>query len=147
MNTPHDEHVAVCGRPALRDEVNGWREEPLAQGAVRLGRPEWRGLTPKEDQGMPRYIQLYNWTDQGVRNAKESPNRIRQAAQALEQLGGKLIDISLTMGQYDLVGVVDAPNDEVVARFALRLAGLGNVRTTTLKAFSLDEFEQLARSL
>ena len=96
---------------------------------------------------MPRYIQLYNWTDQGVRNAKESPDRIRQAAQALEQLGGKLIDISLTMGQYDLVGVVDAPNDEVVARFALRLAGLGNVRTTTLKAFSLDEFEQLARSL
>ena len=96
---------------------------------------------------MPRYIQLYNWTDQGVRNAKESPNRIRQAAQSLEQLGGKLIDISLTMGQYDLVGVVEAPNDEVVARFALRLAGLGNVRTTTLKAFSLDEFEQLARSL
>ena len=96
---------------------------------------------------MPRYIQLYSWTDQGVRNAKESPNRIRQAAQALEQLGGKLIDISLTMGQYDLVGVVEAPNDEVVARFALRLAGLGNVRTTTLKAFSLDEFEQLARSL
>ena len=96
---------------------------------------------------MPRYIQLYNWTDQGVRNAKESPNRIRQAAQSLEQLGGKLIDISLTMGQYDLVGVVEAPNDEVVARFALRLAGLGNVRTTTLKAFSLDEFEQLVRSL
>ena len=96
---------------------------------------------------MPRYIQLYNWTDQGVRNAKESPNRIRQAAQSLEQLGGKLIDISLTMGQYDLVGVVEAPNDEVVARFALRLAGMGNVRTTTLKAFSLDEFEQLTRSL
>ena len=96
---------------------------------------------------MPRYIQLYNWTDQGVRNAKESPNRIRQAAQALEQLGGKLIDISLTMGQYDLVGILEAPNDEVVARFALSLGGAGNVRTTTLKAFSLDEFEQLARSL
>jgi uncharacterized protein with GYD domain len=96
---------------------------------------------------MPRYIQLYNWTDQGVRNAKESPNRIRQAAQSLEQLGGKLIDISLTMGEYDLVGVLEAPNDEVVARFALTLGGSGNVRTTTLKAFSLDEFEQLARSL
>ena len=96
---------------------------------------------------MPRYIQLYNWTDQGVRNAKESPNRIRQAAQSLEQLGGKLIDISLTMGEYDLVGVLEAPNDEVVARFALTLGGSGNVRTTTLKAFSLDEFEQLARLL
>ena len=96
---------------------------------------------------MPRYIQLYNWTDQGVRNAKESPNRIRQAAQSLEQLGGKLIDISLTMGEYDLVGVLEAPNDEVVARFALTLGGAGNVRTTTLKAFSMDEFEQLARSL
>ncbi len=96
---------------------------------------------------MPRYIQLYNWTDQGVRNAKESPNRIRQAAQSLEQLGGKLIDISLTMGEYDLVGVLEAPNDEVVARFALTLGRSGNVRTTTLKAFSLDEFEQLARSL
>ncbi len=96
---------------------------------------------------MPRYIQLYNWTDQGVRNAKESPNRIRQAAQSLEQLGGKLIEISLTMGEYDLIGVLEAPNDEVVARFALTLGGSGNVRTTTLKAFSLDEFEQLARSL
>ena len=96
---------------------------------------------------MPRYIQLFNWTDQGVRTARESPNRIRQAAQMLEQLGGRLIDISLTLGQYDLVGVLEAPSDEVVARFALTLAGAGNVRTTTLKAFSLDEFDRLARSL
>jgi uncharacterized protein with GYD domain len=96
---------------------------------------------------MPRYIQLYNWTDQGVRNAKDAPNRIRQATQMLERLGGKLIDLSFTMGQYDLVGVLEAPSDEVITRFALTLAGAGNVRTTTLKAYTLDEFEQLARSL
>ncbi len=96
---------------------------------------------------MTRYIQLYNYTDQGIKNVKDSPNRIRRASEMLEKLGGKLVDISLTMGQYDLVATLEAPNDEAVARFALSLGSAGNVRTTTLRAFSLDEFEHLSSSL
>lgn len=96
---------------------------------------------------MPRYIQLYTYTDQGIKNVKDSPNRIRRTAEMLEQVGGKLLDISLTMGQYDLVATLEAPNDEAVARVALSLGSTGNVRTTTLKAFSLEEFDQLTRLL
>jgi uncharacterized protein with GYD domain len=96
---------------------------------------------------VPRYIMLYNYTDQGIKAVKESPDRIRRATQAVEQLGGKLLDISLTMGPYDLVATFEAPDDETVARFALTLGSAGNVRTTTLKAFSLEEFDRIARSI
>jgi uncharacterized protein with GYD domain len=96
---------------------------------------------------MTRYIQLYNYTDQGIKNVKDSPNRIRRAGEMLEKLGGKLVDISLTMGPYDLVATLEAPNDEAVARFALSLGSAGNVRTTTLRAFSVEEFEHLASAL
>jgi len=96
---------------------------------------------------MPKYIMLYNYTDQGIKTVKESPDRIRRAAQLFEQQGAKLLDISLTMGPYDLVATFEAPDDETVARFALTLGSAGNVRTTTLKAFSLEEFDQIARSI
>jgi uncharacterized protein with GYD domain len=96
---------------------------------------------------VPKYIMLYNYTDQGIKAVKESPERIRRATQAFEQLGGKLLDISLTMGQYDLVATFEAPDDETVTRFALTLGSAGNVRTTTLKAFSLEEFDRIAGSI
>jgi uncharacterized protein with GYD domain len=96
---------------------------------------------------MPRYIQLANWTDQGIRNVKESPSRIRKGIQALEQMGGKLVDISLVMGQYDLVVTYEAPDDETAARFTLALGIQGNARTVTLRAFSLDDFERMTSSL
>ena len=96
---------------------------------------------------MPKYVMLYNYTDQGIKTVKGSPDRIRRAAEGFEQLGGKLLDISLTMGQYDLVATFEAPDDETVARFALTLGSAGNVRTTTLRAFSLEEFERIAGSI
>jgi uncharacterized protein with GYD domain len=96
---------------------------------------------------MPTYIVLFNWTDQGIRTVKDSPSRIRQAEGQLQQLGIALRDVYLTMGDYDLVGIVEAPDDQAVARALLALGMQGNVRTKTLKAFTRAEFEQIVGAL
>ncbi len=96
---------------------------------------------------MPTYIQLYRWTDQGARNVRESPDRIATATQALQSMGGELKGVYVTMGQYDLISVLEAPDDETAATFALALGSLGNVHTETLRAFTQDEFRQIVAGL
>jgi uncharacterized protein with GYD domain len=96
---------------------------------------------------MPTYISLLSWTDQGIRNLKQAPDRARQAEQLAQQMGGKLTGVYLTMGQYDIVTIFEAPDDEAAARMLLTLGSQGNVRTTTLKAFSRDELERIVRSV
>lgn len=88
---------------------------------------------------MSHYVILINWTDQGVRNAKDSPKRAAAARRLAEQAGGKLLQIYYTMGQYDIVAIAEAPNDETIMRITLSLAKLGNIRTTTLKAWTEKE--------
>jgi len=88
---------------------------------------------------MPHYILLLNWTDQGVRNIKSAPQRIAAARKATEAAGGKWHGYYLTMGQYDGITIVEAPNDEALAATVLSLASQGNVRTTTLKAFPEEQ--------
>ena len=95
---------------------------------------------------MPTYISLIKWTDQGIRNVKGTPDRQRQVMQRAEQAGGKLT-IYMTMGEYDAVAIVEAPDDQAAMRGLVALGAEGNVRTTTLKAFSQEEFEQVVRSL
>lgn len=89
---------------------------------------------------MARFIALIDWTDQGVRNAKESARRVQQARDAFGQLGVTLEQIYWTLGSHDLVAVLSAPDAESYAAASLRLAGQGNVRTTTLRAFDEAEF-------
>lgn len=96
---------------------------------------------------MPTYISLINYTDQGIRNVKDSPKRLDAAKKVLKDLGGELKAFYLTMGAYDIVIVAEAPSDEVVARFVLAVGSLGNVRTTTLKAFSEAEFRKIVGAL
>jgi len=84
---------------------------------------------------MPTYIVLVNWTDQGIRNVKESPQRLDATKKAIEAAGGKLIGFYLTMGRYDEVLIVEGPSDEVAATLALSAGSQGSVRTETLKAF------------
>lgn len=83
---------------------------------------------------MPHYILLINWTDQGIRNVKDSPKRAEAARKAVEKAGGKLT-LYYTFGPYDIVGILEAPNDGVAMTLGLSIGSLGNVRTTTLKAF------------
>lgn len=96
---------------------------------------------------MPTYISLVNYTDQGIRNIKDSPKRLDAAKKLLKDLGGELKAFYLTMGAYDIVIVAEAPSDEVVAKFSLAAASLGNVRTTTLKAFTEAEFRKIVGTL
>ncbi|MBI4219986.1 MAG: GYD domain-containing protein [Chloroflexi bacterium] len=96
---------------------------------------------------MPSYLSLINWTEQGIKNVKDSPKRLEDAKRLIMQHGGKLIFFYMTMGQYDLAVLVEAPNDEVMAQVALTLARGGNVRTTTLKAFTEDEYRKIIGSL
>ncbi len=96
---------------------------------------------------MATYIILIDFTDQGIRNIKDSPSRLDAARQAMKDLGGELKDTYLTIGAHDLVAVVEAPSDEVVAKFALVIGSQGNVRTTTLKAFTESEYRGIIQSL
>jgi len=96
---------------------------------------------------MPTYIMLANWTEQGMRAIEDSPRRVDAARKALEDMGGHFISVYLTMGAIDLVITYDAPDEAVAARFALLLGKLGNVRTTSLKAFPEQAYRQIIASL
>ena len=96
---------------------------------------------------MPTYIALLRWTEQGMRNVKESPSRVEEARQAFKAAGGRVKDIYLVTGQYDLVAAVEAPDDETAARLALALNAQGNVRSETLRAFTEEEFRRMVDAL
>ena len=96
---------------------------------------------------MAKYIALVNWTDQGIKSVKEAPKRVDGARGLAKKLGCEMQDFYMTIGAYDMVAIMEAPNDEAMAKFALTLAGAGNVRTTTLKAFSEDSFRSIIAAL
>jgi uncharacterized protein with GYD domain len=96
---------------------------------------------------MPTYVILMNLTEQGVKNIKEAPQRIEAFAKALEAAGGKLKDFYLVMGPYDYVAIAEGPSDEAAMDQLLRLGAAGNVRTTTLKAFTKEEFAEILKKL
>jgi uncharacterized protein with GYD domain len=96
---------------------------------------------------MHTYIVLMKLTDQGIRAAKDAPDRIETAIQRLDNLGGQVKGFYATLGEYDYVACLEAPNEAVVMRFLLSLGSAGDVRTTTMKALSKDEFEEIARKL
>jgi uncharacterized protein with GYD domain len=96
---------------------------------------------------MPTYISLTNWTDQGIRNIKDGPKRLDAAKQMIKDAGGELKGFYMTLGAYDLVTIVEAPNDEVVAKMLLTIGALGNIRTTTLRAFTEAETRTIIASL
>ncbi len=87
---------------------------------------------------MPHYISLLKWTDQGIRNVKDGPKRAEAAHKLAEQLGGKF-QLWFTFGEYDLVSLGEFPDDATAQKFLLGVGSLGNVRTTTLKAWSEEE--------
>lgn len=96
---------------------------------------------------MATYVMLANWTEQGVRNAKESAKRLDTAKQALKDMGGEFTSFYLTMGDCDMVAIYEAPDDAAAARFCIQLGMLGNVRTRTLKAFPEAAYRDIIASL
>jgi uncharacterized protein with GYD domain len=104
-------------------------------------------LDRKEDETMPNYVILMKLTDQGAKTIKEAPGRVDAGIKTFEKMGGKVIGFYAVMGEYDYVAVGEAPSDEIATTFALGLGSLGNVKTTTLRAFTKEEFAAMLKKL
>lgn len=96
---------------------------------------------------MARYVTLYQFTDQGIRNVKESPARLRAAAKKGESIGMKIVGAYYTEGAYDLVVVSEASDETAATAFALGVAVQGNVRSTTMRAYTPEEFEAIVTKI
>ena len=90
---------------------------------------------------MPTYVALIDWTDKGVQNFKDTVDRYEAAQSAFESVGVSFTDIWWTLGTHDIVATVEAPDDETLAAALLSVAAQGNIRTTTLRAFTREEIQ------
>ena len=95
---------------------------------------------------MPMFITLGNFTDQGIRSYQDSPKRAQAFKDLVESMGGKLHSIHWTLGQYDLVAIVEAPDDQTAAALAVKTASLGNIRAMTMPAFGMAEIEKIIKA-
>jgi len=96
---------------------------------------------------MPTYIALLKWTQQGISKVSSSAKRLDAGRKAFKKAGIEMKDVYVTMGRYDLVCVIEAPDDETYAKAMLSLGSQGNVSTETLKAFTEDQFREIIGSL
>lgn len=96
---------------------------------------------------MPTFMLSLNWTDQGVRAIKDAPKRAQASRELAKKVGVEIKQVYLTSGDSDLVLFVDTPNGDNVAKFALALSSLGNVRTRTARAWSEAEYHKLVSEL
>jgi uncharacterized protein with GYD domain len=96
---------------------------------------------------MTTYVLLANWTEQGIRDIKDSPQRLDTAKKMLQDMGGSIRSFFLTMGDFDIVAIYEAPDDAIAARFVIQLGQLGDVRTHTLKAFPEAAYREIVASL
>jgi uncharacterized protein with GYD domain len=96
---------------------------------------------------LSHYILLINWTQQGINRIKDSSDRFSAFKASVQKAGGKMIGGYYTMGEYDVVIVIEAPNDEAVMALMLKVGSAGNVRTKTLKAFTAEEGTKIIKDL
>ena len=92
---------------------------------------------------MPKYVILVNWTEQGAQSVTGTTQRAQQVTQMIEQMGGRLNTLLWTQGRYDLVGIMEAPDEETAAAVGLRAGLAGAVRTETLRAFDAEEMGRI----
>jgi uncharacterized protein with GYD domain len=92
---------------------------------------------------MTRYIVLASFTDQGIRSVKDTTKRAAAVREMGARLGVQMKDIYWTLGKYDIVLTVEAPDDATMTSFGLTIGAAGNVRTQTLRAFNADEMEDI----
>jgi len=89
---------------------------------------------------MPIYLMLTQLTDEGRKTIKEKPERIKEVNQEVEKMGVKILSQYALLGIYDFVNILEAPDNQTVARVAVELGSRGTLNTTTLAALSIDEF-------
>jgi uncharacterized protein with GYD domain len=96
---------------------------------------------------MPTYISHINWTEQGIRNVKDSPKRLDAVKKQLKELGGDLKAFYMTQGPYDALLIFEIPNDSVLAKLLLQIGAAGNVRTNTVRAYTEGEYREIMAGL
>jgi uncharacterized protein with GYD domain len=97
---------------------------------------------------MARYVVLFDWTDQGVRSAaKDTVQRVSQARAAWEPMGVRIEAVYWTLGDHDLVAIIESPDDATLAASLLQVAAAGNIRTKTMRAFDESEMQALVGKL
>lgn len=92
---------------------------------------------------MAIYVTLYKLTEQGIKDIKNAPARIEEGIKSFEAMGGKVHGFYSTMGDYDYVGIGEHPSDEAGSAFLLGLGAQGYVRTTTMRAFTVEQFKDI----
>jgi uncharacterized protein with GYD domain len=92
---------------------------------------------------MPTYVALVNFTDQGIRQIKQTTERAKHLVNAAANLGVTIKEIYWTMGAYDALFIADAPNDEAVTSLAVSMGSLGNIRTQTMRAYDANEMNKI----
>jgi uncharacterized protein with GYD domain len=88
---------------------------------------------------MPTYVSLVHWTEQGIKNYKDTMKRLEDFTKLAESMGGRVREALYTVGEYDIVVVTEFPDDETATAGLLRVGSLGNIRTNTMRAFTADE--------
>jgi uncharacterized protein with GYD domain len=96
---------------------------------------------------LPHYILLINWREQGISKIKESSDRYNSFKASVEKAGGKLVAGYYTLGEYDVVIIIEAPDDKTVMSLMLKVGSAGNVKTKTLKAFTAEEGFKIIKDL
>jgi uncharacterized protein with GYD domain len=96
---------------------------------------------------MATYVSLFTWTEQGIKDYRDTVARVRAAEDQMANLGMKLVNIYWTLGTYDIVAITEAPDEETATAFLLALGAMGNVRTTTLRAFDREEMTSIIGKL
>jgi len=102
----------------------------------------WKG-----GEAMPIYLILGNYTDQGIRNIKETTKRAENFRALAKKMGVTVKEIYWTMGRYDIATIIDAPDDATASRLLLAAGSLGNVRTETLRAYTADEISSILKGM
>jgi uncharacterized protein with GYD domain len=130
--------------PVDAPDASGWHHAYGVKG--RDPRVRWAGEGRRSTR-MPRYVVLANWTDRGIRDVKHTTERMDHGGEVAEKHGSKLEQAYWTVGSYDMVTVIEAPDDEALSAYLLEIASSGNVRTTTLRAYDEEEMSGILRRL
>ncbi len=96
---------------------------------------------------MPTYVTLFNWTDQGIRNVRDTVDRYDRSTELAEKYGVRFEQVYWTVGPYDIAAIAEAPDDESISAFLLELSSAGNLRTTTLRAYNREEMSSILERL
>ncbi|HTL79210.1 MAG TPA: GYD domain-containing protein [Candidatus Babeliales bacterium] len=96
---------------------------------------------------MAMYVSLVQFTDQGIRGIKDTVKRSEAAMAEAEKMGMRIVQPLWTMGAYDVVVLLEAPDDETMSAFTLKIGSMGSVKTHTMRAFTKDEMEKLLAKL